>query len=489
MFVHKRYAMLATCQLNQWAMSFRRNRDNIIKSIKIAKELGATYRLGPELEIPGYSCEDHFFELDTVRHSWQSLADILTDRTLTQGILCDIGMPVHFNSTLYNCRVICLNGKILLIRPKMFLAEGNNYREARWFTAWRQKDLVSYKLDSTLSQITGQSHVPFGNAVLECNDTTIACEICEELWVTQNPHVEYGLDGVEIIGNGSASHHELRKLNSRLQLIRNATSRNGGVYVYSNLKGCDGGRIYFDGASSISMNGVVYQSLPQFSINDVEVRLGVVDLDFVRSKRGNNNSRGVQSSMQTRFPRIKTDIDICRYVTKDAQKESLLSGQAAYESLNAGVGFKNNDAASNPLDNFGIKLHTPVEEIANAPALWMWDYLRRTPGARGFFLPLSGGADSAAVAAIVASMARLVFESSKTNPDCLSDIRRIVGDPTFKPQRYQDIVNQIFVTCYLGTKNSSADTLSRARRLAEGIGARHYNVTIDEAYDSIVRIF
>lgn len=97
----------------------------------------------------------------------------------------------------------------------------------------------------------------------------------------------------------------------------------------------------------------------------------------------------------------------------------------------------------NPLENFGIKLHTPVEEIANAPALWMWDYLRRTPGARGFFLPLSGGADSAAVAAIVASMARLVFNAAvlRKNLDCLADLRRIVGDKDFMPKTYQEIVN------------------------------------------------
>jgi len=43
----------------------------------------------------------------------------------------------------------------------------------------------------------------------------------------------------------------------------------------------------------------------------------------------------------------------------------------------------------------------------------MWDYLRRS-GARGYFLPLSGGADSAAVAALVASMSKIVFESIKS---------------------------------------------------------------------------
>lgn len=44
------------------------------------------------------------------------------------------------------------------------------------------------------------------------------------------------------------------------------------------------------------------------------------------------------------------------------------------------------------------------------PACWLWDYLRRS-GASGFLLPLSGGADSSAVAAIVGSMCQLVVEA------------------------------------------------------------------------------
>jgi NAD+ synthase (glutamine-hydrolysing) len=109
-----------------------------------AKRLGATFRLGPELEVCGYGCEDHFFELDTVRHSWQTIAEILRDKDLTRDILCDIGMPLHFKNTLYNCRVLILNQKIVLIRPKMFLASGNNYRESRWFTPWTKTDLEKY---------------------------------------------------------------------------------------------------------------------------------------------------------------------------------------------------------------------------------------------------------------------------------------------------------------------------------------------------------
>ena len=45
------------------------------------------------------------------------------------------------------------------------------------------------------------------------------------------------------------------------------------------------------------------------------------------------------------------------------------------------------------------------------PALWCWDYLRRS-GQGGFFLPLSGGIDSSSTACIVASMCRLVCKAA-----------------------------------------------------------------------------
>lgn len=46
------------------------------------------------------------------------------------------------------------------------------------------------------------------------------------------------------------------------------------------------------------------------------------------------------------------------------------------------------------------------------PACWLWDYLKRS-GASGFLLPLSGGADSASVAAIVGSMCQQVMQAIK----------------------------------------------------------------------------
>ena len=61
-----------------------------------------------------------------------------------------------------------------------------------------------------------------------------------------------------------------------------------------------------------------------------------------------------------------------------------------------------------PLFSFlQVRVPLPEQEIAFGPACWLWDYLRRS-GAAGFLLPLSGGADSSSVAAIVGAMCQMV---------------------------------------------------------------------------------
>lgn len=71
----------------------------------------------------------------------------------------------------------------------------------------------------------------------------------------------------------------------RLDLIRGATSKAGGVYLYSNQKGCDGGRLYFDGCACIAVNGDFVAQGDQFSLSEVEVVTATVDLDDIVSYR------------------------------------------------------------------------------------------------------------------------------------------------------------------------------------------------------------
>jgi|JI10StandDraft_1071094.scaffolds.fasta_scaffold1091342_2 NAD+ synthase (glutamine-hydrolysing) len=74
-------------------------------------------------------------------HSWEVIGDILKSG-VTNGIICDIGSPVIHHGNLYNCRVILMNSKVIAIRPKMNLADGDNYFETRWFGFWRDNKKI-----------------------------------------------------------------------------------------------------------------------------------------------------------------------------------------------------------------------------------------------------------------------------------------------------------------------------------------------------------
>lgn len=104
------------------------------------------------------------------------------------------------------------------------------------------------------------------------------------------------------------------------------------------------------------------------------------------------------------------------------------------------------------------------------PACWLWDYLRRS-GQGGFFLPLSGGADSSSTALIVFLMCRMIVAAIQLGDSkVLSDLRRILGDPEYTPNLATELCNRILVTCYMGTENSSKETRQRAVTLAAQIG-------------------
>ncbi|KAL2010607.1 hypothetical protein VTN00DRAFT_6414 [Thermoascus crustaceus] len=457
---------LATCSLNQWALDFEGNAERIIESIRRAKEAGATLRVGPELEITGYGCLDHFLEGDTFLHSWEMLARII-DHPDCQDIMCDVGMPVRHRNVRYNCRVIFYNRKIILIRPKMWLANDGQYREMRYFTPWqRVREVEDYYLESIVGKITGQYTVPFGDAVISTKDTCLGLETCEELFTPNGPHIPYSLNGVEIISNSSGSHHELRKLDTRINLITQATKLSGGIYLYANQQGCDGDRLYYDGCAMIVVNGNLVAQGSQFSLNDVEVVTAIVDLEEVRTFRS-APSRGLQASKQEPYVRLEVDMRL-----------SKPSGDI--------------DPSVGPSDPIEPRYHTPEEEIALGPACWLWDYLRRS-GAAGFFVPLSGGIDSCSTAVIVFSMCRQVMMAiEQGNQQVIQDVRKICAKPVdsdWLPSSAQEVCHCIFHTAFMGSQHSSAETRGRAKALAADIGSYHIDMNIDTVVSALTNLF
>ncbi|KAI0144670.1 glutamine-dependent NAD(+) synthetase with GAT domain-containing protein [Xylariaceae sp. FL1272] len=200
--------------------------------------------------------------------------------------------------------------------------------ESRVCLVWQGRDtLLSCLLPpltaENLHEHQNKRQVPIGDVILSLNDTTLAAETCEELFTPAAPHLAMGLNGVDVFTNSSGSHHSLRKLDERTSLIEEATRKNGGIYLYANSKGCDGGRLLHDGCAMILVNGEIVAQGAQFSLLDVEVVTATVDLEKGRSFRS---------------APLEVNYQLCQ----------------------------NSD---------------DVLAIALGPACWLWDYLRRSKAA------------------------------------------------------------------------------------------------------------
>ncbi|KAG7170786.1 Glutamine-dependent NAD(+) synthetase-like 2 [Homarus americanus] len=408
----RKVVVAASC-LNQWAMDFQGNMERIVDSIQQAKTAGAI----------GYSCADHHYESDTLLHSWEVVAELLQHPSCTD-IMIDVGLPVMHKNTTYNCRLVFLNRKILLIRPKLTLCDDGNYRETRWFTAWRKVE----RLHNT---------------------------------VTDNSHIPMSLDGVEIIVNGSGSYTEIRKGYVSRDLIKSATAKSGGCYLFSNLRGCDGDRVYFSGDSMIGLNGKIVARATPYSLVEVEVVTATIDLESIRCYRSLFRSRCLHASQSQVYPRVQVNF-------------ALSSDEDIFLPLCSPI------ECNSPL---------PEEEILYGPACWLWDYLRRS-GQGGFLLPLSGGVDSSATATIVYSMCHMVVQAVANGEEkVLEDVRRIVSQTDYVPRDRRELCGRLFHTVYMATENSSSETKARARLLSQQIGSYHIPITIDSMVSAALGIF
>ena len=517
---------VATCNLSQWALDFSGNKDRILKSIALAK--GCSYRIGPELEIPGYGCEDHFYEADTTKLSWLALRDILAelkkpDYAHTANMLIDFGMPVIHFGVRYNCRVFVLKGKIVLIRPKMFLAEDGNYREGRYFTGWPKEKyevMETYTLPKEITAVAeGQTTCPLGIGILQARDGSLAAETCEELFTPESPNIMLGLEGVDIITNGSGSHFQLGKYAYRHRLIGGATERNGGCYLYSNQLGLDGSRQVYDGNGMIYVNGALKAVGEHLSFREVEVVTAVVNLDEIRTYRAQIVSRNIQSARRSlTLPRINLPEDF--HFTDNTLYPRDITPTRSVPTFDM-YEISTEDVTMYGLSVTDGKTKYGTEEMALAIARYTWDYLTRGGVFGGFFLPLSGGVDSSSTACFIYYMCHKILEfihdrrkDANTEELRILILKRLAGailawrlNPDLKtptPPTSEDLsseakkleflkncdelssadklMNVILHTCNMPTLNNTALIKGYAQTLANGLGSYHLVAPIQNPF-------
>jgi NAD+ synthase (glutamine-hydrolysing) len=255
------------------------------------------------------------------------------------------------------------------------------------------------------------------------------------------------LKGVDIILNPSASHFAFGKRDVRQRFVLEGSRAFSCSYLYSNLLGNEAGRAIYDGGALIASGGALLAAGPRFSFTDFELTTATIDVDLTRT---------CQARTASFRPRLADRSELC---VRDPFKFSEAAPQAA---------------ELRPED-WELSLHLKEEEFARAIALALFDYVRKSRS-QGFVLSLSGGADSSAVACLVAILVHLA--RSQLGPRAFQNrLAHIAGLDSTLSNR--ELVHRLLVCVYQATRNSSARTEEAARSVAGALGAEFVRLDVD----------
>ena len=426
---------LASAVVNQTPLDWNGNRDRIIGAITEAREQGVSILCLPELCVTGYGCEDAFFSGDVHRIAEEVLLEIAPE---TRGMIASVGVPLEHRGSLYNAACLLVDGRIAGFVGKKHLAGTGIHYEPRWFKRWPKDAQVEV-------EIAGQSY-PFGDIVFDCGEISIGFEICEDAWVSDRVGNDLVKRGVDIILNPSASHFAFGKHEVRERFVLEGSRAFGVVYVYSNLVGNEAGRAIYDGGAMIASAGRMLAQGPRLTFADWHLTSATVDVEGARLSRARDDS---YSPDLVNEKNVELDFEF-----PDCKPEPLTASPPIWE-------------------------HSPrlkEEEFARAVALGLFDYLRKSRS-RGYVVSLSGGADSAAVAALSA----LSMELGVAEVGLAEMHRKLSHIPGIEASQHaRDLVNQLLVCVYQSTQNSSSITRNAARGVAQAVGAEFLEFDVDQ---------
>ena len=435
--------------LNQTPLAWDHNTRNIINAIEEAQRQEVSLLCLPELAISGYGCEDAFYAQNTIDQSIEALLEIVPH---TGDVAVAVGLPMRYNNRMYNAVCLMANKRILGFVAKQYLANNGLHYETRWFQPWQ-----SGLRDETR---IGEFSYPFGDLVFELSGGSagavrIGFEICEDAWIANRPGRSLYERGVDIIMNPSASHFGFFKSQTRERLVVDASRTFGVSYIYTNLLGNESGRVIFDGDAMVAVNGELLVSGARLSYEDFVIVPAVIDVEATRLNQVQN-----RGNLALALPALRV---VERF---DWPEIAPVIQRAELEAWERGGYLKE-------------------EEFARAVALGLFDYLRKSRS-QGYVLSLSGGADSASIAALVFLMIRMAVENIGIDgvKKKLSYIRAIQDCNT--PEA---MIGKLLTVMYQGTENSSDATFNSAKELADDIGARFMNININglvETYRGLI---
>ena len=446
-----RLIKVAVACVNQTPFAWDENFAHLRQAIEQARAEGVSLLCLPELAITGYTCEDAFF-MDGLQAT--AFAQLEALAPLTRGMIVAVGLPVYHEKALYNAAALLADGEIVGLVAKQFLAADGIHYEPRWFKAWPAGQLDV--LERTAADGTTRRY-PFGDLVFELGGVRIGFEICEDAWVANRPGTDLALRGVDILCNPSASHFAFGKFAVRQRFVIEGSRAFGVAYLYANLLGNEAGRVIYDGGGLIASNAELVARGRRFSFHDVELATAVIDVDANRreqARRGSHRPRHDAEELIVEHP----------FAWPSRKPEAVPAWPTTWE------------------DRESLR----EEEFGRAVALGLWDYLRKSR-AQGYTVSISGGADSAACAVLVALSIQLAYaelgpggmrRQLPTVPR-LHDVIDAGGDVTAA-------IGALLSCAYQPTENSGAVTRTAAEQVAKAIGAEFHVIDVDSIYKGYI---
>ena len=232
------------------------NATEIIRLCKEASGLGVKILVFPELCVTGYTCGDLFLQDTLIDAAWEALSRI-AEETEKLDMLIAVGLPVRDNDwrgKLYNCAALLNRGKILTLRPKLYLPNYGEFYEQRWFASGDMcPGSVSLKGARPVDIST--------DGFLYCHELpelTVGVELCEDLWAPEPPSTALARAGATVILNLSASNELVGKAAYRRELVKNQSARLHCAYIYADAgEGESSTDLVFAGHDMIAENGTV----------------------------------------------------------------------------------------------------------------------------------------------------------------------------------------------------------------------------------------
>ncbi len=422
--------------LNQTPLDWPGNHRRILSALREARAAGVSVLCLPELCLTGYGCEDAFHAPGTAQRAERMLADLLPE---TAGSVVAFGLPVLHHKALFDAAALAVDGRLVAVVAKRFLAGDGIHYEPRWFKPWREGERA-------MVHLAGHD-VPIGDLLVEVGGVRIGFEICEDAWVAGRPGAALASAGADIILNPSASHFAFGKIDVRRRFVTEGSRAFNVAYVYANLIGNEAGRAIYDGGALIADSGRIVAAGPRLGYHEHHVTAATIDVDAGRFAAARSASF---------LPRLEEPLGL---VTTPFAWPAAAGAPAAAST---------SDAA------WEGSPRRKEEEFTRTLALALFDYLRKSRS-QGFVVSLSGGADSTAVATLVAMMARLGVAGLGAD----GFRARLAHLRVLAPGAGGRLVASLLTTVYQGTANSSDDTRVAARRVAGAIGADHLELDVE----------